>query len=108
MSLAVVTIIELRQAGNDTNGGGFNPSNSNFAVDRAITNADTASPVLSSASENFGSYIEDQWIFLPDVERPGWYQVASTSSNNATLKAGIGEAILYDATTKQPIGANTQ
>ncbi len=89
-------IWDVRTTGSDANGGGFNPANSNFPTDLTTdTNtANTASPVVSSASYNFVAGDVGAWVFIKSGTNwiPGWYQIASVGSNKATLTASIGSA----------------
>lgn len=98
------TIWQVQQDGSDTaNGGGFNAGNSNMAGDLAATSANTASPVVTSASYNFVSRDEGHWLFIKSGTNwlAGWYQIASTSSNAATLSAAAGAGVLVK-NTKYP------
>ncbi len=88
--------------GNSGNGGGFDPSNASMATDLAATVANTAAPIITSASFNFGSNEVGQWVFVKAGTNwnPGWYPVTSASGNAATLNATAGAWI--DATTYAP------
>jgi hypothetical protein len=109
MALSANTLIEVEQAASDTNGGGFNPSNANFAADLAAqsSSGNTASPVVSSASYNFaaGDVGAHLWIKSGTNWLPGLYPIASVASNQATLSAAIGQAITF--TGYVPTGTNT-
>jgi len=99
--------------GNANNGGGFNPSNTNFLTDLAATNAAGNSPVVTSASYNFVAGDAGAWIYIQAGTNwtPGWYEIASVAANAATLKAAVGEAT--KSTNREgtqvyyPTGANT-
>lgn len=98
-ALDVRTLWELRQDATaaNVNGGGFNPANANFMTNLTTDSntANTASPVVSSASYNFVAADVGAWIYIQsgtDWTR-GWYQIASVASNKATLTAGVGTAI---------------
>lgn len=100
MAFAAGTIWENWTTGATTNGGGFDPTNANFATDLAATSANGSSPVVSSASYTFVAGDVGAWLFIQSGTNwtPGWYQIASVASNQATLTAGIGTAVLYGTT----------
>jgi hypothetical protein len=107
MALASTSIIECNAgatAGN-VNGGGFNPANAGMLTDLTTDSntANTASPVVSSASYNFAAGDDEQWLFIKSGTNwtPGFYQIASVSGNKATLRADVGEAVLYNSTTNE-------
>jgi hypothetical protein len=101
MALGANSIIDVRSGGSDTaNGGSFNTGYSGsltFPSDGAATVANTSSPVFSSASYNFVSGDVGAWLYIKSGSGwiPGWYQIASVSSNKATLTAGVGTAVLF-------------
>lgn len=101
MTLAASTAWEIRPAGSDANGGGFNPGNSSFATDLAATSATGASPVVTSASYTFVAGDVGSWLFIAGGTNwtKGWYQIASVSAGAATLTAGVGTAQLYGGAT---------
>lgn len=92
------TIWDVRSSGSDSNGGGFDAANTNFATDLAAdTNTgNTSSPVVSSASYNFVAGDVGHWLYIKSGTNsfPGWYQIASVASNKATLTASLGSACL--------------
>lgn len=92
-------------AGN-VNGGGFNTTNANFITDFTTDSntANTASPVLSSASYNFVAGDVGAWVFVQSGTNwyPNtFYQIASVASNKATLSAAIGQGLTINANTNQ-------
>jgi hypothetical protein len=109
MSIAAGTVWEINASGtaNNANGGGFNPTNANFATDLACdTNTgNTNSPVVSSASYNFVSADVGKWVYVKSGTNwtAGWYQIASVASNKATLSAAVGQAIQTDSTKGFPV-----
>lgn len=97
MALAAATIWEINAGGSDSaNGGGFDPSNTNMATDLAATSATGTAPVVTSASYNFVTRDNGAWIFIKAGTNwtPGWYKIASTAGNAATLDAAVGHAFL--------------
>lgn len=108
MALAAGTVWECNASATaaNVNSGGFNPTNTSFATD-LTTDANTAntnSPIVSSASYNFASTDEGHWVYIKSGTSwtPGWYQILTTGSNKATLKAAIGQAIQTDTTKGYP------
>lgn len=103
MALTAGTHFEIRSnatAGN-LNGAGFNPASAAFPTD-LTTDADTAntaSPVVSSATYNFAASDVGAWIYVAAGTNfiVGWYQIASVASNKATLSAAIGAGVVYTA-----------
>ena len=101
MALAATNLYELRNtatAGN-LNGGGFNPGNANFFTDFTATSADTAAPVISSASYAFVAGDQDAYAYVKAGTnwRAGFYRIASVSGGNATLDATLGTGMYFDA-----------
>lgn len=98
MAFGNFIIWDVRTTGSDSNGGGFNTANANFASDLTTdTNTgNTSSPVVSSASYNFAAGDVGHWLFVKGGTNwiPGWYQIASVASNKATLSAAIGAGYL--------------
>jgi hypothetical protein len=95
MALGAATIVDVRNGGSDTaNGGTFNPGAA-FATDLTATSATGNSPVVSSASYNFVAGDVGTWLYIKSGTNwtPGWYQIASVASNQATLSAAIGAAL---------------
>jgi len=98
MAFSNGTVWEASAAGSDTLcSGGFVPTNSNFATDGAATNANTSSPVFTTASYNFVSGDVGAWVFIKSGTNsvPGWYKITSVAANAATLNAAIGAGVLY-------------
>lgn len=85
----------------NVNGGGFNIANANFITNFTATSANTAAPVISSASYNFVAGDVGAWIFVQSGTNwtPGWYQIASVANNAATVNATIGSAVTQNAST---------
>jgi len=75
---------------------GFNPGSANFNTDLAATVANTASPVVTSASYSFVAGDVGNWVYVKSGThwQAGWYQIASVATGAATLSAAIGAAIL--------------
>jgi len=97
-SFTAGTIWRVNASGSDTlNGGGFDPTSANFATDLAATSATGTAPVVTSASYNFTARDNGAWLFIQGGTNwtPGWYQIASTNANAATLTATIGSAVLW-------------
>jgi hypothetical protein len=114
MAVGTGTVWELRAGATaaNVNGGGFNPGNANFPTDLVATTANTASPVITSASYNFVAGDAGAWLYIKSGTNwlPGWYQIASVSSGAATLNADVGQAIVTDSTKGAPTpkyGLNT-
>lgn len=98
IAFATTLIFEVETGGSDTLASGcFNPSNANMAADGAATSATGNSPVFSSASYNFVAGDVGAWVFIKSGTNwtPGWYKIASVSSNAATLSAAVGAAVLF-------------
>jgi len=98
MALPATGIVEINAsatAGN-VNGGGFNPANAGMLTDLTTdTNtANTAAPVVSSASYNFAAGDVNHWLYIKTGTNwtPGWYKIMSVASNKATLSAAVGSA----------------
>src|SRR5579859_3451220 len=90
-------ILQVDSAGSDTtNAGGFDPA-ATFATDLAATLATGSSPVVTSASYNFITRDNAQYLFIKAGTNwvPGLYPVVSTSGNAATLNAAVGAIALY-------------
>jgi hypothetical protein len=111
MALTAYTVLEIEAgSGSDTNGGGFDPSQTaGMATDGAATSATGAAPVFSSASYNFGSGDVGAWIFIASGTNwiPGWYKISSVAANAATLNATLGQAVLYGNSTTNGLSTAT-
>jgi hypothetical protein len=106
MAFTATAIIEVRPSGSDTaNGGIFDPG-ATMAGDLSATNANTSSPVVTSASYNFVAGDVGAWLFVKAGTNwtPGWYQIASVASNAATLSASAGSAVLYSNSLPASLG----
>jgi hypothetical protein len=81
------------------NGGGFDYGNANFDATLSATTATGNSPVVASSNYNFVAGDVGNWIYIKSGTNwtPGWYQIASVASNDATLSAAIGQAIQVNA-----------
>lgn len=105
MALTTGTIFEIRATATtgNVNGAGFNSANANFPTDATTDSntANTASPVLSSATYNFVAGDVGAWIYIKSGTNwtPGFYQIASVASNKATLNAAIGAGLQLNAAT---------
>lgn len=96
MAKTGTTIWEVRTLGNDSAGGGFDPGQTTGAItDAAATSANTASPVLTSASYTFAAGDVGAWVYVAAGTNwtQGWYQIASVNAGAATLSAAIGAAL---------------
>lgn len=110
MALSVnVYNIRPTASANNVNGGGFNPNNANMLTDLAGTSANTASPVVSSASYTFTAGDVGAWVFIQSGTNwtPGWYQIVSVSAGAATLSAGVGAANNWNSSMNGYISLNT-
>lgn len=101
MAIASTTIVEIHTGGAVNNSGLFDPAMAGMLTDLAVvgTTGNTSAPVVSSASYNFVAGDVGHWVFIQSGTNwiPGWYQIASVASNQATLSAGVGQAVLYSA-----------
>ena len=96
MALSNYTYFEVRTTGSDTtNSGGFDINSSGFPTDGSITSANTASPIISSASYTFVAGDVGAWVFIKSGTNsiPGWYRIASVNAGAATLIGTIGQAV---------------
>jgi hypothetical protein len=99
MALTAGTVWEARTTATagDLNGGGFNPTAANFPTDATTdaNTANTAAPVLSSATYTFVAGDVGAWVYVKSGTdwTPGWYQIASVAGGKATLNAAVGAAI---------------
>lgn len=99
MTLTATTDWELRSGATAgmLNGGGFNQA-ATFGITDGTTDANTAntaSPVLSSATYTFVASDALAWVFVAAGTNwtKGFYQIASVAGGKATLSAAIGAAI---------------
>jgi hypothetical protein len=95
MALSNYTYFEVRTTGSDTtNSGGFDVNSSGFMTNGSITSANTASPVISSASYAFVAGDVGSWVFIKSGTNsiPGWHRIVSVTSGAATLNGTIGQA----------------
>lgn len=100
MALSNYTYFEVRTTGSDTtNSGGFDVNSSGFITNGSITSANTASPVISSASYAFVAGDVGSWVFIKSGTNsiPGWYRIVSVTSGAATLNGTIGQAFVATA-----------
>lgn len=107
----------LPASGSNSNGGGFDPSQtSGMLTDGAATSATGTAPVFSSASYSFVSGDVGAFVYIASGTNwvPGWYKIASVSGGAATLNATSGQFTLANntlssangcATTASPSGA---
>lgn len=107
MAIAATTNWEFNASatGSMVNGGGFNTANANFLTDATTDSntANTASPVLSSATYNFVAGDANAWVYISSGTNwtPGFYKIASVASNKATLSAAIGAAVQFTSATNR-------
>lgn len=107
MALDPTTILEVRNAGNDTNGGGFVPGSSGtdwsqqnaaqYSVADGVTNGTTT---ITSATATFGTDVVGNLIYVVGGTgsiTAGWYQIISRTNattivvdRSAGLTAGTG------------------
>ncbi len=110
MALSAGNIIDVQTGGADTNAGFFDPTNANFATDLTTdaNTANTASPIVSSASYNFQSPRDDNhWLFIKSGTNsiPCFARIVSCSGNKATIDASVGAIQLHSSGI--PTGVNT-
>lgn len=84
--------------GSNVCGGFFNYANANFIADFTTdaNTANTASPVLSSATYSFVAADDEAWVYIS--AGTNWYtgrfcRIDSVASNKATLSAAIGACV---------------
>lgn len=101
MAFAQYTWWEVQTGGSDTNGGGFDTQNANGFTDLVATVANTASPVVTSASYTFVAGDVGAFLYIKSGTNwlSGWYQIASVSAGAATLSAAIGAASVFFTNT---------
>lgn len=108
MPIAAGVVFEFNASAtaNNVNGGGFSPNNANFPTNLTTdpNTANTASPVVSSASYNFVAADVGHWLFIQSGTNwiAGWYKILSVASNKATIDAAIGAAVIINATQGNP------
>lgn len=110
MALSNELLWEIRTNGSDTNGGGYaSAAGVTRATNLTATSANTASPVVSSATYTFVSGDVGHWIFIRSGTNwlPGWYPIVSVSGGNATLDASLGAANVYDTSAYRYHGEMT-
>lgn len=85
--------------GSDTNNGGAFDYGQvvGTLTDLAATSANTASPVVTSASYSFTSSDVGGWLYIRSGTNwiPGFYPIVSVSGGAATLNAAIGQATRF-------------
>lgn len=96
LSSGSIFAIQASATTGNVNGSGFNPGSANFNTDLAATVANTASPVVTSASYTFIAGDVNNWVYVKSGThwQAGWYKIASVAAGAATLSADIGAAIL--------------
>lgn len=104
MAIPVTSIAEIRASAtaNNVNAGYFDPGDAfSGLTDGAATSATGNSPVFSSATYTFVAGDDESWVYIKSGSnwRAGFYQIASVSGGAATLRAAIGEAVQFNATT---------
>lgn len=97
-AIATGTVWEARSGGATANGGGFNPSNSNFMTDLAVAAGEggNTGPHVSSATYTFVAGDVGAWVYVKTGT--GWnsscyYKISSVSSGIAVLEATTGHGI---------------
>ena len=88
MALTAFQTFYTRVAGVETNGCGFDPSQTaGMLTNGAATNANTASPVVTSASYNFVAGDAGKWLYIASGTNwiQGYYLIASVAASAATL-----------------------
>jgi hypothetical protein len=103
MALAAGNVWEINSAAtaSNVNGGGFNTANANFITDYAATVANTAAPVVTSATYTFVAGDVGAWLYVKSGTNwtPGFYQIASVAGGAATLNASVGAAVQLNSAT---------
>lgn len=98
MAIASNTIWEMKSSATtgNVNGAGFNPANAGMLTDFAATSANTASPVITSASYNFVAGDANNYFYVKAGTNwtVGWYKIVSVAANAATLDASVGSVVL--------------
>lgn len=110
MALSNYTYFEVRTTGSDTtNSGGFDINSSGFFTDGSITSANTASPVISSASYTFVAGDVGACVFIKSGTNSisGWYRIVSVNAGAATLNGAIGGAVTVDVSPSTVLGCGT-
>lgn len=93
--------IHVDSGGDDTNnGGGFDPW-ATFATDLAATLANTAAPVVTSASYTFVTADEGHYLFSKSGTNwtPMFARIVSTSGGAATLDCSLDTCVLWNGLT---------
>lgn len=105
MALTAGTVwqIQASATSGNLNGAGFNIANANFPTDLATdaNTANTASPIVSSATYNFAAGDVGSYVYVKSGThwQAGWYPIASVAANKATLNAAIGAVVLTIGST---------
>jgi hypothetical protein len=111
MALSALTLWEVRNGGNDTNGGGFVPGASGtdwslqdaaqYSVTDAVTNGTTT---ITSATANFGTDVVGNILYVQGGTgsiAAGWYQIISrTNSTTIVVDRSTGLTAGTGATLK--------
>jgi hypothetical protein len=95
MALSSATVVEIRLAGNDTNGGGFvtgaagtdwsQQDAAQYAVADGVTNGST---VITSASAGFGTDVVGNLVYVQGgggAVSSGWYQIITRTSSTTIV-----------------------
>lgn len=105
MALASGSVFNITSTAttSNVNGAGFNPANANFPTDLTTdaNTANTASPVVSSATYSFVAGDIGAAVYIKSGTNwtVGFYPIASVAGGKATLNAAIGLAWQLSATT---------
>lgn len=98
MALYGSTVWEIRTDGSDAlNSGGFAPAAAGLPTDLVATNANTTSPVVTSASYSFQAGDVGHYLFVRSGTNwyPGWYRIVSVNAGAATIDASITAVVRY-------------
>lgn len=107
MATAATTLWSLNASAtaSNVNGGGFNPGNANMVADLTTdaNTANTASPIVSSATYAFVAGDVGHWLYIKSGTNwtPGFYPIVSVAAGKATLNAAIGAAVQLFAVYNQ-------
>src|ERR1700722_1772900 len=91
------TIFRVRPSGSSSCSGGFDPGVTFGITDLTATAANTASPVVTSATYTFQAGDVNAYLFLPGGSGyyGMWVQIVSVTGGAATLNASTGACLLY-------------
>lgn len=114
MTLSATTYWELdgTATANSVNGGGFNIGNVNMMTDLATdaNTANTASPVVSSATYSFVAGDVGAYVFVKsgsNWQGNAWFKIVSVSGGKATLNGTANQWDFVSGTTNEIIAGTT-